>query len=106
MSDFRLLIDGRLVDGDSTLDVINPATEEIFACCARASKAQLDEAVAAAQDFQPAGASGPERSTRLVGGPSGSGLCVLSAGRRVGSTPTARRISSLAAVIRVIRSRS
>jgi acyl-CoA reductase-like NAD-dependent aldehyde dehydrogenase len=54
MSDFKLLIDGRLVDGASILDVINPATEEVFASCARASKAQLDEAVAAAKAAFPA----------------------------------------------------
>jgi acyl-CoA reductase-like NAD-dependent aldehyde dehydrogenase len=66
MSDFRLLIDGRLVDGDSTLDVINPATGEIFACCARASKAQLDEAVAAAQDAFPAWSAAPIADRRKV----------------------------------------
>jgi acyl-CoA reductase-like NAD-dependent aldehyde dehydrogenase len=49
-----MLINGRLVDGDATLDVINPATEEVFATCARASKAQLDEAVAAAKAAFPA----------------------------------------------------
>jgi acyl-CoA reductase-like NAD-dependent aldehyde dehydrogenase len=54
MSDFKLLIDGRLVEGASILDVINPATEEVFASCARASKAQLDEAVAAAKAAFPA----------------------------------------------------
>lgn len=54
MSDFKLLINGRLVDGDSTMDVINPATEEPVAQCARASKAQLDQAVAAAKAAFPA----------------------------------------------------
>ena len=54
MSDFKLLINGRLVDGDSQMDVINPATEEPVARCARASKAQLDEAVAAAKAAFPA----------------------------------------------------
>jgi acyl-CoA reductase-like NAD-dependent aldehyde dehydrogenase len=49
MSEFELLIGGRLMAGASRLEVINPATEEIFATCARASKAQLDEAVAAAK---------------------------------------------------------
>jgi acyl-CoA reductase-like NAD-dependent aldehyde dehydrogenase len=49
MSDYKLLINGKLVDGDATLDVVNPATEAVFATCARASKAQLDQAVAAAQ---------------------------------------------------------
>jgi acyl-CoA reductase-like NAD-dependent aldehyde dehydrogenase len=54
MSDYKLLINGALVSGDSTLDVVNPATEEVFATCSRASKAQLDEAVAAAQAAFPA----------------------------------------------------
>lgn len=54
MSDFKLLIDGQMVAGDSSMDVINPATEEVFATCARASKAQLDKAVAAAQAAFPA----------------------------------------------------
>jgi acyl-CoA reductase-like NAD-dependent aldehyde dehydrogenase len=54
MSDFKLLINGKLVDGDATLDVVNPATEAVFATCARASKGQLDQAVAAAQAAFPA----------------------------------------------------
>lgn len=54
MSDYQLLIDGALVRGDSTLDVINPATETIVATCARASKTQLDQAVAAATAAFPA----------------------------------------------------
>jgi acyl-CoA reductase-like NAD-dependent aldehyde dehydrogenase len=54
MSDFKLLINGQLVDGDSTMDVINPATEQPVAQCARASKAQLDQAVAAAKAAFPA----------------------------------------------------
>jgi acyl-CoA reductase-like NAD-dependent aldehyde dehydrogenase len=54
MSDYKLLINGALVDGDATLDVVNPATEELVATCARASKAQLDQAVAAAKAAFPA----------------------------------------------------
>ena len=54
MSDYRMLIDGKLVAGDSTMSVINPATEAPVAECARASKAQLDEAVAAAKAAFPA----------------------------------------------------
>ena len=46
---FRLLIDGELVDGDADLEVINPANETVIARCARASAAQLDQAVAAAK---------------------------------------------------------
>jgi hypothetical protein len=41
MSEFRLLINGRLVAGASTLEVINPAP--------RADQAQRDQAVAAAK---------------------------------------------------------
>lgn len=48
MPDFQLVIGGKLVEGASTMDVINPATEQPVASCPRADKAQLDEAVAAA----------------------------------------------------------
>ncbi len=47
--DYKLLIDGELVDGDGVMAVINPATEEVLASCPRASPAQLDAAVAAAK---------------------------------------------------------
>ena len=49
MSDYRLLIAGQLVAGDSTMDVINPATEEVLAVCPRGSERQMNEAVAAAK---------------------------------------------------------
>ena len=45
MSDYKMLIGGRLVDGDHQMDVINPATEEVFATVARASERQADEAI-------------------------------------------------------------
>ena len=35
MSEFKMLIGGKLVDGDAELTVINPATEEPVATCAR-----------------------------------------------------------------------
>jgi len=47
--EFKLLIDGDLVDGADRLPVINPATGEPFATCARADAAQLERAVAAAK---------------------------------------------------------
>src|SRR5262249_61916688 len=47
MSDFRLLIDGKLVEGASTLDVINPATGRILTAAPRADQVHLDQAVAA-----------------------------------------------------------
>ena len=46
---YPLLINGKLVEGDATLDVINPATEEVFATCSRGSEAQLNDGVAAAK---------------------------------------------------------
>lgn len=53
MEKYRMLVGGRLVDGASSMDVINPANEEVVASCPRASEAQLDEAVAAAKDAFP-----------------------------------------------------
>jgi acyl-CoA reductase-like NAD-dependent aldehyde dehydrogenase len=48
VSDYPLLINGRLEEGARRLNVLNPATEEVGATCARASEAQLDAAVDAA----------------------------------------------------------
>src|SRR5450631_2621446 len=59
MSDFNLLIDGKMVPGDQTMPVLNPATEEVLAQCPRASKSQLDAAVAAAKAAFPAWAATP-----------------------------------------------
>jgi acyl-CoA reductase-like NAD-dependent aldehyde dehydrogenase len=46
---FDLLINGKMVPGAGSLDVINPATEELAGTCSRASESQLDEAVDAAE---------------------------------------------------------
>jgi len=54
MGSYKLLINGQMVDGDMTMDVINPATEDVVATCARASEAQLNDAVAAAKAAFPA----------------------------------------------------
>jgi acyl-CoA reductase-like NAD-dependent aldehyde dehydrogenase len=54
---YKLLIDGRLVDGASTLDVFEPASGKVFATCARADEAQLEEAIAAAKRAFPAWSS-------------------------------------------------
>jgi len=54
MAGYRLLVDGKLVDGDMTMEVINPATEEVLSLCPRGSAAQLDAAVAAAKAAFPA----------------------------------------------------
>jgi acyl-CoA reductase-like NAD-dependent aldehyde dehydrogenase len=54
MEAFNLLINGRMVAGDKTMPVINPATEETIADCPRASVDQLNQAVAAAKAAFPA----------------------------------------------------
>src|SRR5262245_57786595 len=56
---YKLLINGQLEDGASKMDVVNPATEEVLAACPRASKAQLDKAVAAAKAAFPAWSKTP-----------------------------------------------
>ncbi|CAG9243745.1 aldehyde dehydrogenase family protein [Paraburkholderia caribensis] len=65
---FKLLIDGTLREGSTTSPVINPATEQTITLYPVASKAQLDEAVAAAKRSQPQWARLPsdERSQALV----------------------------------------
>ncbi|UFW85062.1 aldehyde dehydrogenase family protein [Bradyrhizobium barranii] len=49
MRGFKLLINGKLVPGATTLDVIDPSTEEVLAEAPRADRAQLNEAIAAAK---------------------------------------------------------
>lgn len=49
MTDFKLLIDGDLVDGDHIMDDVNPATGRTFTQVARASEEQANQAVAAAK---------------------------------------------------------
>jgi acyl-CoA reductase-like NAD-dependent aldehyde dehydrogenase len=66
MDAFKLLIDGRLVAGDQTMPVINPATEETLADCPRASVDQLNQAVAAAKAAFPAWAATPIGERRKV----------------------------------------
>lgn len=59
MSEYKLLINGKLVDGAKSSPVLNPATEEPVALCPRASEAQLNEAVAAAKAAFPGWAATP-----------------------------------------------
>ena len=49
MTEFRLLVDGKLVESASTLDVINPATGRTLTAAPRADRDQLEQAVAAAK---------------------------------------------------------
>ncbi|MGZ3366677.1 MAG: aldehyde dehydrogenase family protein [Caulobacteraceae bacterium] len=56
---FHLLIDGKLVDGPTSFDVVNPATGEAFAKCPKADVALLNKAVAAAKAAFPAWSKRP-----------------------------------------------
>lgn len=64
MSDYKMLIGGKLVDGDMTMEVINPATGESFVTVARASSRQADEAVAAAKAAASSWAATPNTERR------------------------------------------
>lgn len=68
MSEFKLLINGKLVDGvGASIDVINPATETPVSNLAIASATQLQKAVAAAKAAFPKWAAmpGSQRKERL-----------------------------------------
>lgn len=68
MTDYKMLIGGKLVAGAAEMDVINPATEEVLAQAPRASAEQLNEAVAAAKAAFPAWADTPieERRAQIL----------------------------------------
>lgn len=51
---FKLLIEGALVDGASTIELINPATGKPFETAPRADVAQAEQAIAAAKRAFPA----------------------------------------------------
>lgn len=59
MSDYPMLIGGKLVDGDNKLKVVNPATEAVFATIERASQKQAGDAIAAAKAAFPGWAKTP-----------------------------------------------
>ena len=61
MTEFRLLIDAKLVEGASSLEVINPATGRTLTAAPRADRAQLDQAVAAAKTAFPIWSATPLR---------------------------------------------
>jgi acyl-CoA reductase-like NAD-dependent aldehyde dehydrogenase len=61
MHTFKLLIDGKLVDGASEMDVINPATENLLARSPRADERQLNQAIAAAKAAFPAWSNRSQR---------------------------------------------
>ena len=61
MNDFRLLINGELVKGAGTLNVINPATGRTLTAAPRADRAQLEQAVTAAKAAFPIWSATPLR---------------------------------------------
>ncbi len=52
MSDYKLWIGGKAVEGVSDMGVINPATEEVFATIARSDEALVDAAIKSAKAAQ------------------------------------------------------
>ncbi|MDP4598215.1 MAG: aldehyde dehydrogenase family protein [Pseudomonadales bacterium] len=63
---FDMLINGQLVSGSRTLDVIDPATAQVFASCACASEAQLEQAIAAAKAAFPGWAATPIEQRKAI----------------------------------------
>jgi len=63
---YQMLINGKLVAGDRTLDVIDPATGAVFATCACASRDDVDAAVEAAAAAFPAWAATPVADRQAV----------------------------------------
>ena len=53
MSEYSMLINGKSVGAENSIEVLNPATEAVIATVPEASPAQLDEAVAAARQALP-----------------------------------------------------
>jgi acyl-CoA reductase-like NAD-dependent aldehyde dehydrogenase len=66
-TDFSLLIDGSATTAPSSLDVINPATGQVFARCPAAGRAELDRAVEGARRAFPGwrDMSYADRATRI-----------------------------------------
>jgi acyl-CoA reductase-like NAD-dependent aldehyde dehydrogenase len=56
---YQMIINGKRVTTDHVVEVINPATEAVFATVSRATVATVDEAVAAARQAFPAWAATP-----------------------------------------------
>ncbi|MFK8067043.1 MAG: aldehyde dehydrogenase family protein [Gammaproteobacteria bacterium] len=66
LDDFKLLINGKLVEGDGVMDVINPATEGVVASCPRGSEKQIDLAVRSAKAALPTWSSTKIENRRSI----------------------------------------
>lgn len=51
---YDMLVNGKMTGGSRTVDVVDPATEEVFAACACASREEIEDAVTAAAAAFPA----------------------------------------------------
>ena len=68
MHQAEMIINGVSIKSDNAVDVVNPATEEVFAQCHFGAKADVDSAVAAAQAAFPiwGGLSDEQRKEKLL----------------------------------------
>ena len=66
MTEYRLLINGEMTPGDTTMEVVNPATEEKIADCPRASEAQLNLAVESAKAAFPVWSKTPIEERKAI----------------------------------------
>jgi acyl-CoA reductase-like NAD-dependent aldehyde dehydrogenase len=66
MSQYKMLVAGNLITGSQTLDVINPATEEVFATVPRANKDDVMAAVAAAKIAQKSWKNVAESERKII----------------------------------------
>ena len=66
MTEYRLLINGEMTPGNTTMEVVNPATEEKIADCPRASEAQLNLAVESAKAAFPAWSKTPIEERKAI----------------------------------------
>lgn len=65
---YHMLINGEMVPGVTTIDVVNPATGEAFAQCPKADEALINQAIAAAKAAFPAWSKRPveERAAMVM----------------------------------------
>ena len=87
MQDYSMYINGQAVSSDQTFEVINPATGESFARCAKATPAQVDQAVASAKAAFPAWAAKSDEERR--------DLCMQLAGAIEQNMPELMRLVTL-----------
>lgn len=63
---YEMLINGQLVAGSRTLDVVDPSTGEVFETCACASREEIEDAVTAAAAAFPAWSATPLDGRRAI----------------------------------------